>query len=95
MPCTEGCTKCENSFECLQCEDGLILNPENLQCEEEPPGKDCVDGLYFDEITEECTECLANCATCQDGNTCDECEPGHVILESYPVQCEPITCPDG
>jgi hypothetical protein len=43
--------------------------------------KTCVSGYFLDK-TELCQQCLPNCSSCKDFNTCDECSEGYKLISN-------------
>ena len=65
----EGCSACNSTAECLQCNDGLfyLQGEEENQCVEE-----CPLSTYPDEEGM-CLECGPGCEECADSDACDAC----------------------
>ncbi|CAD8151516.1 unnamed protein product [Paramecium pentaurelia] len=64
--CTQFCKKCNSNDECIQCQDGYIL--QNALC----TIPKCIDN-YFMNDQGECIQCIQNCQICNDPTSCLSC----------------------
>jgi hypothetical protein len=70
---------------CTQCVSGMILNVAQSAC-----AISCPAGEYdpSDGAPRQCETCLANCASCTDGETCNACEiPNYLSVDAD--SCDP------
>jgi len=73
-----GCLSCTSPTICTSCAPGYTL--ANGMCT--PIGTQCMDGSYWDPITNACISCglsIPNCALCTSATSCTSCLPGFLL----------------
>ncbi|EGR30159.1 hypothetical protein IMG5_139800 [Ichthyophthirius multifiliis] len=72
--CSQGCMQCNQSGECLQCQDGYYQDQESQQCLE------IATRVLYN--VKSCSE-DEGCAQCSEDGLCQECKDGYYDTEIY------------
>ncbi|EGR30158.1 hypothetical protein IMG5_139790, partial [Ichthyophthirius multifiliis] len=72
--CSQGCMQCNQSGECLQCQDSYYLDQESQQCLE------IATRVLYN--VKSCSE-DERCAQCSEDGLCQECKDGYYDTEIY------------
>eukprot|EP00347_Sterkiella_histriomuscorum_P017067 403350788 len=97
---TSGCVMCDAKDTCSLCQTGYrlqnskcILCDMTANCAECNSQKciACLPGYYFDESEIQCLKCsdkLAYCDECNNGDQCQSCRPGIAINSNGKCECD-------
>lgn len=85
VSCMDDCAMCNNTTDCLQCNDGLKYllgsDGEDNLCLEQ-----CPEGYFVDEDGN-CKSCPAGCSSCSSENECETCN-AYTTLQDGQCVCE-------
>ncbi|KAL4479550.1 hypothetical protein ABPG72_018536 [Tetrahymena utriculariae] len=84
ITCISNCDKCSDVNSCDTCKDGFVyMKISNIyQCITK-----CIQPSQYIDSQGVCQNCIQNCTTCSQADTCDTCTPPYIKTQSNTCQC--------